>query len=163
MSFYITAKSYVSGQGSLAKRKALIALRRNLLVIKRGLAIETQETKVMLNTYHRYTQGNATKEEMDLANKQFGNVIRSLGLGIFVLLPFSPITIPAIVKLGEKLGVNVLPSSFDFSQTAPSQDEPSKAEQILNEDLAGSEAAISVRGSTDQGSRREPSEPPTRY
>lgn len=156
MSLYITAKSYVSEQGSLAKRKALIALRRNLLVIKRGLAIETQETKVMLNTYHRYTQGSATKEEMDLANKQFGNVIRSLGLGIFVLLPFSPITIPAIVKLGEKLGVNVLPSSFDFSQTDSSREETANDEQILSENLADSEAAISMRGSTEKSAPREP-------
>lgn len=156
MSLYITAKSYVSEQGSLAKRNALIALRRNLLVIKRGLAIETQETKVMLNTYHRYTQGSATKEEMDLANKQFGNVIRSLGLGIFVLLPFSPITIPAIVKLGEKLGVNVLPSSFDFSQTDPSREETANDEQILSENLADSEAAISMRGSTEKSAPREP-------
>jgi len=152
MNLYVTAKSYVSEQGSIAKRKALISLRRNLLVIKRGLAIETQETKVMLNTYHQYTQGNVTKEEMDLANKQFGNVIRSLGLGIFVLLPFSPITIPAIVKLGEKLGVNVLPSSFDFSQA-----EHPEVEQILNEDL---ESSISMRESTDQDSRHEP---PARY
>lgn len=130
MKLYSTAKSYVSEQGSIAKRKAIISLRRNLLVIKRGLAIETQETKVMLNTYHRYTQGNASKQEMDLANKQFGNVIRSFGLGIIVILPFSPITIPAIVKLGEKLGVNILPSSFDFSQTEQFEDD-----EILHADL----------------------------
>ena len=28
------------------------------------------------------------------------------------MLPFSPITLPFIVKLGEKIGVNVLPSAF---------------------------------------------------
>ena len=148
MKFYFTAKSYVSEQGSIAKRKALISLRRNLLVVKRGLAIETQETKVMLNTYHRYTQGNASKQEMDLANKQFGNVIRSLGLGIFVLLPFSPITIPAIVKLGEKLGVNVLPESFYFSQADHFEDD-----QILNEDLEDLQASIQTNESSNHPSR----------
>ena len=28
------------------------------------------------------------------------------------VLPFSPITLPFVVKLGEKIGVNVLPSAF---------------------------------------------------
>lgn len=150
MKLYFHAKSYVSEQGSIAKRKALISLRRNVLVIKRGLAIETQETKVMLNTYHRYTQGSASKAEMDLANKQFGNVIRSLGLGIFVLLPFSPITIPAIVKLGEKLGVSVLPSSFDFSQTEHFDDE-----EILSGDLGDLQASINLRDTAEQRSGSE--------
>gem|GEM_PF-212556 len=150
MKLYFNAKNYVSEQGSIAKRKALISLRRNLLVIKRGLAIETQETKVMLNTYHRYSQGSASKEEMDLANKQFGNVVRSLGLGIVVLLPFSPITIPAIVKLGEKLGVNVLPSSFDFSQVEQFEDE-----EILSEDLDDLQASINLRESVERRSSRD--------
>ncbi|MBU2425362.1 MAG: hypothetical protein KKA56_00630, partial [Gammaproteobacteria bacterium] len=34
------------------------------------------------------------------------------GLGIFAVLPFAPITIPLIVKLGRKLGIEVLPSAF---------------------------------------------------
>lgn len=118
MKVFFSVKTYVVEQGQIVKRKALISMRRNLLVIKRGLAIETQETKIMLFTYHQYTLGKASEEEMRLANKQFGNVVRSLGLGVFAVLPFSPITIPAIVKLGERFGVNVLPSSFDFSKKA---------------------------------------------
>lgn len=49
---------------------------------------------------------------MEEANKQFVDVIRGLGLGVLVVLPFSPITLPFIVKLGERIGVNVLPSAF---------------------------------------------------
>lgn len=102
----------IKRQNSAVKRKALIPLKLGLLEIKRGLAQETQETKVMLSTYKQFTKGGATKLEMKEANKQFIDVIRGLGLGVLAVLPFSPITLPFVVKLGEKLGVNVLPSAF---------------------------------------------------
>ncbi|AGH46104.1 hypothetical protein C427_3999 [Paraglaciecola psychrophila 170] len=66
----------------------------------------------MLITYQRFTRGQASKLEMEEANKQFVDVIRGLGLGVLAILPFSPITLPFVVKLGEKIGVNVLPSAF---------------------------------------------------
>jgi hypothetical protein len=66
----------------------------------------------MLVTYKRFTKGKASKLEMQEANKQFVDVIRGLGLGVLAVLPFSPITLPFVVKLGEKIGVNVLPSAF---------------------------------------------------
>ena len=66
----------------------------------------------MLSTYKRFTKGQASKQEMQDAHKQFVDVIRGLGLGVLAILPFSPITLPFVVKLGEKLGVNVLPSAF---------------------------------------------------
>ncbi len=140
MRIYYSAKSYVVEQGQIAKRKALISMRRNLLVIKRGLAIETQETKTMLYVYHQYTLGKASQEDMRSANRQFGNVIKGLGLGVVVILPFSPITIPAIVKLGEKFGVNVLPSSFDFSDDVSQEQSPESVtryddDQLLSRDL----------------------------
>jgi hypothetical protein len=102
----------------VVKNKALIPLKLGLLTVKRGLAQETRETKVMLRTYQRFTKGQASKQEMEEANKQFVDVIRGLGLGVLVVLPFSPITLPFIVKLGERIGVNVLPSAFklDFKE-----------------------------------------------
>lgn len=102
----------VKRQNSAVKRKALIPIKRGLLEVKRGLAQETRETKVMLSTYKRFTKGQATKLEMKEANKQFIDVIRGLGLGVLAVLPFAPITLPFIVKIGEKIGVNVLPSAF---------------------------------------------------
>jgi hypothetical protein len=94
------------------KRKALIPLKVGLLAVKRGLAQESRETKVMLITYKRFTRGQASKLEMQEAHRQFVDVIRGLGLGVLAILPFSPITLPFVVKLGEKIGVNVLPSAF---------------------------------------------------
>lgn len=87
-------------------------LKKSLLVIKRGLAQETEETKKMLHVYQRFTRGEVTEQELQEANRQFVNVLKSLGLSIVVILPFSPITLPALVKLGDKLGVDILPDSF---------------------------------------------------
>lgn len=96
----------------MIKRKALIPLKQSLISVKRSLAQESRETKVMLVTYKRFTKGQASKLEMQEAHRQFVDVIRGLGLGVLAVLPFSPITLPFIVKLGEKIGVNVLPSAF---------------------------------------------------
>ena len=83
-----------------------------LETLKVGLATETEQTKEMLRIYMLQTQGEATKKEIKYANKQLRDLLKSLGLGVIIVLPFSPITLPLIVKLGRKLGVEVLPDSL---------------------------------------------------
>lgn len=87
-------------------------IRRDLLVIKQALAQEKEETREMLATYRKFTQGDASEAEMKVANEQMVDVIKGLGVGIFALLPFSPITIPFIIKLGKRFNIEVLPSAF---------------------------------------------------
>jgi hypothetical protein len=110
--YIIRITQSIKRQNSAVKNKALIPLKRGLLTVKQGLAQESRETKTMLITYQRFTKGQASKLEMEEANKQFIDVIRGLGLGVLAVLPFSPITLPFVVKLGERIGVNVLPSAF---------------------------------------------------
>lgn len=102
---------------SISKRRLIIRIKRDLLTLKRALAQETEETKEMLITYQRYSKNQATTKELRAANKQFADILKGLGLSVFALLPFAPITIPAIVKLGKILGVDVLPSSFNNAPT----------------------------------------------
>lgn len=114
---------------SLPKRFANLALRAFLFLssyekkfraeliaslekLKEGLAQEGKETQEMLEIYYAYSQGKVSKEEMEKANAQFRDLIKAMGLGFFLVLPFAPVTIPLIVKIGQKLGVNILPSSF---------------------------------------------------
>jgi len=110
--YIIRITQSIKRQNSAVKNKALIPLKRGLLTVKQGLAEESRQTKTMLITYQRFTKGQASKLEMEEANKQFIDVIRGLGLGVLAILPFSPITLPFVVKLGERIGVNVLPSAF---------------------------------------------------
>jgi hypothetical protein len=118
--YIIRITQSIKRQNSAVKNKALIPLKRGLLTVKQGLAQESRETKTMLITYQRFTKGQASKLEMEEANKQFIDVIRGLGLGVLAVLPFSPITLPFVVKLGERIGVNVLPSAF---MTEPQENE----------------------------------------
>jgi hypothetical protein len=84
-----------------------------MLQVKHALEQERKETLEMLSIYKKYTQGAASKDEMKVANEQFLDILKGVGLGIFAILPFAPITIPLIVKLGRLVGVEVLPSSFN--------------------------------------------------
>ncbi|CCQ10148.1 putative membrane protein [Pseudoalteromonas luteoviolacea B = ATCC 29581] len=100
----------------ISKKRQQLKLRRALLTLKEALRQEKKETKEMLEIYKRYTQGNASKEQLAVANAQFVDLLKGLGLGIFAVLPFAPITIPIVVKLGQWVGVDVLPSSFAVSK-----------------------------------------------
>ena len=82
------------------------------LRLQQALAQETQETKTMLQTYQRFAVGQASREEMDRANQQFRSVLKSMGFGVLLLLPFSPITLPLAIQLGKKLGIDILPDSM---------------------------------------------------
>jgi len=99
----------------ISKKRQQVRLRRSMLALKIALAQEKQETKEMLDIYKRYSFGEAHKSELKVANEQLVDILKGLGLGVFALLPFAPITIPLIVKLGQWVGVDVLPSSFSLS------------------------------------------------
>lgn len=87
-------------------------LRAALLTLREGLQEETEETRDMLEVYYRYTMNRASREDMHRANQQFKDLIRMMGLGILLVLPMAPVSIPLIVKLGQRLGVEVMPSGY---------------------------------------------------
>ncbi|AZZ95856.1 MULTISPECIES: hypothetical protein [Pseudoalteromonas] len=106
----------------ISKKRQQLRLRRALVGLKLALAQEKQETREMLDIYKRYPQGGVSKQELSAANQQFVDILKGLGLGVFALLPFAPITIPLIVKLGQWLGVDVLPSSFSLNKKPKSKE-----------------------------------------
>ena len=89
-------------------------IRGSLAKIKSILADETRESNEMLKIYQKYVTNNEkiTKEELDQANKQFSDLLKGLGLaGVFVL-PGGLLAIAFIVKLGEKLGIDIIPEKY---------------------------------------------------
>lgn len=106
----------------IKKRRVKVNLKRQMLQVKVALLQEKDETKHMLKVYRKYTAGQASKEEMRMANEQFFDVIKGLGIGVVAVLPFAPITIPLAIKLGRMVGVEILPSSFVAPSTAESSD-----------------------------------------
>lgn len=93
-------------------RRFRIELIRSLKILRKGLAGEGVETKEMLGTYFLYSQGQASQEEMEKANAQFRDLLKAMGLSIFLVLPFAPISIPLVVKLGRRFGIEILPTAF---------------------------------------------------
>ena len=98
---------------SISRRRQTARLKRQLIRVKFALAQEKDETKEMLAIYHRYTKRQATPQEMKLANEQFFDLLKGLGIGVFAVLPFAPITIPIVIKVGKWVGIDILPSSFN--------------------------------------------------
>ena len=100
----------------ISTKRQQLRFKRAMVALKIALAQEKQETKEMLTIYRRYTQGEVSKEDLHKANTQFVDILKGLGLGVFAILPFAPVTIPLVVKLGQWVGVDVLPSSFNINK-----------------------------------------------
>ena len=73
---------------------------------------ENEENKKMLDIYLRYVEGDASDEDIDYANNQLKQNLKSLGLGVLVVLPFSPITIPYILKKTQELNIDIIPNWY---------------------------------------------------
>ncbi len=101
----IFGEESLKARGENLKKELVKGLTR----VKDGLAKETKENKEMLNIYYRYTRGETTSEEMDKANEQFRNLLKTLGMGTLLLIPLSPITIHTFVKLGKLFDIDILP------------------------------------------------------
>ena len=54
-------------------------------------------------------KNNFSKEDEAAVKEQFNDLLKIAGLSIPALVPLMKFTIPFIVKLGEKLGVNICP------------------------------------------------------
>ena len=83
-----------------------------LIFLKETFIIETAEAREMLKVYYDYTQGNASDEAIDSANKSLNKILKDLSFGLLTVIPFAPITIPLIAKFAAKNGVDILPEWF---------------------------------------------------
>ena len=73
---------------------------------------ENEENKKMLDIYLRYVEGDASDEDIDYANNQLKQNLKSLGLGVLVVLPFSPINIPYILKKTQEFNIDIIPNWY---------------------------------------------------
>lgn len=87
--------------------------KRSMIDLKIALAQEKVETKEMLQIYGKGIKGQANKQDLAIAHSQFFDLLKGLGLGVFAVLPFAPVTIPLLIKLAKLVGVDLLPSSFN--------------------------------------------------
>jgi hypothetical protein len=74
--------------------------------------IENRENKKMLDVYIKMIEGTASDEEINLANSQLQQILKNLGLGILIILPFSPITLPFIFSKAKELNIDLIPNWY---------------------------------------------------
>jgi len=91
----------------LTKRISLI-----LSKIQESFLEENLENKKMLDIYIKYVEGLATENEIKQANTQLSQVLKSLGLGILLVLPFSPITLPYIFSKAKEYNIDLIPNWY---------------------------------------------------
>ena len=73
---------------------------------------ESRENKKMLDTYIKFVEGSVSQQELDLANSQLRQILKNLGLGILLILPFSPITLPYIFSKAKEMNIDLIPNWY---------------------------------------------------
>ena len=99
---------------TLDKHQVYDRLEKIFLAIKNEQK-ETQELGLLLKKY-ALQSGNLTRDEMRIVKDQFMDILKIAGLSIPLIMPFSPVIIPLMMKLGQKVGVRILPTSFYYDE-----------------------------------------------
>ena len=85
---------------------------KTLSKLQDSFLTENKENKKMLDTYIKFAEGSASEEELEIANSQLQQIFKNLGLGILIVLPFSPITLPYIFTKAKELNIDLIPNWY---------------------------------------------------
>ena len=83
-------------------------------VFFKNLNNEAKETRDAGKLVYKYLKtGNLSTEEEKELKLQFYDLLKVMGVGVpFVMIPGASILIPFLLKIADKLGVDIIPSSF---------------------------------------------------
>ena len=76
-----------------------------------ALREENEANTEMLDNFYTYLETD-DKKYLNLANNQLRDILKGAGFGILLVLPFSPITIPYLLKRAQKLGIDIIPAWY---------------------------------------------------
>tara|TARA_B100000459_G_scaffold1825_1_gene1181 strand:+ start:268 stop:585 length:318 start_codon:yes stop_codon:yes gene_type:complete len=85
---------------------------RTLKKLQQSFLTENIQNKKMLDIYIKYAEGNVSEDELENANEQLKEILKSLGLGILIVLPFSPVTLPYIFSKAKELNIDLIPNWY---------------------------------------------------
>ena len=85
---------------------------KTLSKLQDSFLTENRENKKMLDTYIKFAEGSVSEEELEIANSQLQQILKNLGLGILIVLPFSPITLPYIFTKAKELNIDLIPNWY---------------------------------------------------
>ena len=87
-------------------------IKQYILRIKDSFIEETDENRQMLDIYMKHIDGSASDNEVKKANHQLKQVFKSFSMGILLILPFSPISIPYVLKKAKELEIELIPDWY---------------------------------------------------
>ena len=87
-------------------------LQKYILKLKESFLEETEENRKTLDIYVKSIEGLASEDEIKYADNQLKQIFKNLGLGVLTILPFSPITIPYVVKKAQEFGIDLIPNWY---------------------------------------------------
>ena len=87
-------------------------LNKILSKLQESFLEENRENKKMLDIYIKFAEGSASSDELELANSQLRQILKNLGLGILLILPFSPITLPYVFSKAKELDIDLIPNWY---------------------------------------------------
>ena len=76
-----------------------------------ALREENEANTEMLDNFYTYLETD-DKKYLKLSNNQLREILKGAGFGILLVLPFSPITIPYLLKRAQKLGIDIIPAWY---------------------------------------------------
>jgi hypothetical protein len=87
------------------------------------LVAEGAQTREMMEIYGRAARGQASSADIDRANRQVGDLLRMAGLGaFFAVVPGSVLLLPLAVTAARKLGIDLLPDTWEQRTGLPVDD-----------------------------------------
>ena len=87
-------------------------IKQYILRMKDSFIEETDENRQMLDIYMKHLDGSATDNDINKANRQLKQFFKSFGMGILLILPFSPISIPYVLKKAKELEIELIPDWY---------------------------------------------------
>jgi len=87
-------------------------IQKFILKLKDSFLEESEENKKMLDIFVKQIEGTASEDEIFYANEQLNEIFKNIGLGVLTVLPFSPITIPYMIKKAQELGIDIIPKWY---------------------------------------------------
>jgi len=85
-------------------------VKEKLLEIRDAIAQGSAGTKEMIQTYAKWVRGQATPQDIAVANEQAKDLLKGSVLASLFMLPGGVLIIYALVKFAKKVGIDLIPS-----------------------------------------------------
>ena len=87
-------------------------IKTQLKQIRDQLANEQTAAEDMARVYYLWQNNQATQNQLKWANTELLRIIKMLGLSTIFTLPGGSFLLPLLIKLGQKLSIDILPGKI---------------------------------------------------